>query len=55
MGGGVLCDDVGVKVLSVRVPVGFWLRCKRAAELEGVGLSEWVRLVLWRAVEGVGE
>ena len=40
-----------LRVLSVRVPVGFWLRCRDAAVSRGLGLSEWVRLVLWEALE----
>lgn len=43
-----------VKVLSVRVPQPFWDRCVRAAEGRGVRVSEWVRLVLWEALEGSG-
>lgn len=41
-----------MRVLSVRVPDGFWVRCRAAAEAGGLGLSEWVRLVLWEALEG---
>lgn len=41
-----------MRVLSVRVPVGFWVRCRDVAEGRGLGLSEWVRLVLWEALEG---
>lgn len=43
-----------MRVLSVRVPVGFWVRCQHCAEARGLGLSEWVRLVLWEALEGSG-
>lgn len=43
-----------MRVLSVRVPVVFWVRCRAAAVGRGLGLSEWVRLVLWEALEGEG-
>lgn len=42
---------VVMKVLSVRLPIKFWDRCATAAESRDVGLSEWVRLVLWEALE----
>lgn len=40
-----------MRVLSVRVPDGFWQRCRLMAKSRGLGLSEWVRLVLWEALE----
>lgn len=40
-----------MRVLSVRVPEGFWQRCRVMAVGRGLGLSEWVRLVLWEALE----
>lgn len=43
-----------MRVLSVRVPLEFWGRCVVAAEGRGVSVSEWVRLVLWEALEGSG-
>ena len=51
VGSGRLLVGEVMRVLSVRVPDGFWDRCAAMAVGRGLGLSEWVCLVLWEALE----